>query len=75
MNTFVVHADSKTSKALITIFKAFNVSFEVQKENKKTLENESPYDPEFVKMVKNGSDEKEGIRLTDDYKKELFHDL
>ena len=49
MNTIIVHADSKVSKALITIFKALNVSYEIKKENSK--EEESPYDPEFVKMV------------------------
>lgn len=49
MNTFVVHADSKISKALIAIFKALNVSFEVKKESGKKLE--SPYDPEFVKKI------------------------
>jgi hypothetical protein len=48
MNTIIVHADSKVSKALIAIFKALNVSYEIKKENSK---EESPYDPEFVKMV------------------------
>ena len=46
MNTIIVHADSKISKALIAIFKALNVSYEINKENSK---EESPYDPEFVK--------------------------
>ena len=44
MNTIIVHADSKVSKALIAIFKALNVTYEIKKEN-------STYDPEFVKMV------------------------
>ena len=48
MNTIIVHADSKVSKALIAIFKALNVSYEIKKENSK---EERPYDPEFVKMV------------------------
>ncbi|GEM53800.1 hypothetical protein B0A58_14990 [Flavobacterium branchiophilum NBRC 15030 = ATCC 35035] len=48
MNTFIVHADSKVSKALLAIFKALNVSFEMKKDKK---EEESTYDPEFVKMV------------------------
>ena len=48
MNTIIVHADSKVSKALIAIFKALNVTYEIKKENSK---EESPYDPEFVKMV------------------------
>jgi cytochrome c556 len=48
MNTIIVHADSKVSKALIAIFKALNVSYEIKKENSK---EESPYDPEFVKKI------------------------
>ena len=48
MNTIIVHADSKISKALIAIFKALNVSYEINKENSK---EESPYDPEFVKKI------------------------
>ena len=48
MNTIIVHADSKISKALIDIFKALNVSYEIKKENSK---EESPYDPEFVKKI------------------------
>ena len=49
MNTIIVHANSKVSKALIAIFKALNVSYEIKKENYK--EEESPYDPEFVKKI------------------------
>ena len=49
MNTIIVHADLKVSKALIAIFKALNLSYEIKKEVCK--EEESPYDPEFVKMV------------------------
>ena len=49
MNTIIVHADSKVSKALVAIFKALNVSYEIKKENIK--EEESPYDPEFVKKI------------------------
>ena len=48
MNTIIVYADSKISKALIAIFKALNVSYEIKKENSK---EESPYDPEFVKKI------------------------
>ena len=48
MNTIIVHADSKVSKALIAIFKALNVTYEIKKENSK---EESPYDPEFVKKI------------------------
>ena len=55
MNTIIVHADSKVSKALIAIFKALNVTYEIKKENSK---EESPYDPEFVKKIKKASTEK-----------------
>ena len=48
MNTITVYADSKITKALIAIFKALSVSFEVKKDAKK---EDKPYDPEFVKMV------------------------
>ena len=49
MNTIIVHADLKVSKALIAIFKALNLSYEIKKEICK--EEESPYDPEFVKKI------------------------
>ena len=48
MNTITVHADSKITKALIAIFKALSVSFELKNDVKK---EDKPYDPEFVKMV------------------------
>jgi hypothetical protein len=73
MNTFIVHADSKVSKALIAIFKALNVNFEVEKTAKKT--NESPYDPEFVKMILERSESaKKGnvIEYTPELRKKWF---
>ena len=73
MNTIIVHADSKVSKALIAIFKALNVSFEVKKESSKKLE--SPYDPEFVKMVLESRKSNSRRVLDDSYKKELFGQL
>jgi hypothetical protein len=48
MNTFIVHADGKVSKALVAIFKALDVTFEIKKEQ---AEEESPYDPAFVKKI------------------------
>jgi hypothetical protein len=52
MNTFTIQADNKNSKVLIAIFKALGVSYEMKKQAKKEeTEDESPYDPEFVKMV------------------------
>ena len=72
MNTIIVHADSKVSKALIAIFKALNVSYEIKKENSK---EESPYDPEFVKMVLEARKSNSRRVLDDSYKKELFGQL
>jgi hypothetical protein len=73
MNTFIVQADSKVSKALIAIFKAMNVSFEMKKDIKK--EDKSPYDPEFVKKILEASQEKQGIMVTEEYKENLFQGL
>jgi hypothetical protein len=72
MNTIIVHADSKVSKALIALFKAMNVSFEVKKENKT---EESPYNPEFVKMVLEAKKSNNRRVLDNEYKKELFGQL
>ena len=58
MTTYIVQADSKVSRALIAIFKALNVNFEVLKKNNK--EGDSPYDPEFVKKVLRARGEKGG---------------
>lgn len=72
MNTIVVQADSKVSKALIAIFKAMNLTYEVKKSNSK---DESTYDPEFVKKVLEERNKKGGIIYDEDYKKRLFQDL
>jgi hypothetical protein len=77
MNTYIVHADSKVSKALIAIFKALNVSFEVVKKTEKDtsfseLADQNPYDPEFVKMVLKSRKSNNRRVLDDAYKKELF---
>ena len=58
MTTYIVQVDSKVSKALIAIFKALNVTFEVKKETNK--EGDSPYDPEFEKKVLRAREEKGG---------------
>ena len=72
MNTITVHADSKITKALIAIFKALNVSFELKKDVKK---EDKPYDPEFVKMILEASKSNNRRVLDDAYKKELFGQL
>ena len=72
MNTNIVHADSKISKALIAIFKALNVSYEIKKENSK---EESPYDPEFVKkIVERSENAKRGnvVEYTPELKRQWF---
>ena len=72
MNTIIVHADSKISKALIAIFKALNVSYEINKENSK---EESPYDPEFVKkIVERSENAKRGnvVEYTPELKRQWF---
>ena len=72
MNTIIVHADSKISKALIAIFKALNVSYEIKKENSK---EESPYDPEFVKKIVGRSENaKRGnvVEYTPELKRQWF---
>lgn len=73
MNTIIVHADSKVSKALVAIFKALNVSYEIKKENRK--EEESPYDPEFVKKILERSENvKKGnvVEYTAELKRQWF---
>ena len=72
MNTIIVHADSKISKALIAIFKALNVSYEIKKEDSK---EESPYDTEFVKkIVERSENAKRGnvVEYTPELKRQWF---
>lgn len=42
-----IKADNKLTKALVAIYNALNINYEIKKEKKK----DKPYDPEFVKMV------------------------
>ena len=72
MNTIIVHADSKVSKALIVIFKALNVSYEIKKENSK---EESPYDPEFVKKIVERSENAKRGNVTTIDPKDLWGSL
>ena len=73
MNTIIVHADSKVSKALIAIFKALNVSYEIKKENSK--EEESPYDAEFVKKILERSENAKRGNVTTIDPKDLWGSL
>lgn len=72
MNTITVKADNRMTKALITIFEAFGLSFDV----KKAKEKDSPYDPEFVKMIlERAENAKKGetVVYTEELKNELFN--
>ena len=49
METLIVHPDNKEQLTAMKAFmKAFKISFE---------EGKSPYDPEFVKMIKQGDED------------------
>jgi hypothetical protein len=72
MNTIIVKADNKITKALVSIFEAFGVNFEVKKDKQ---DQESPYDPEFVAMVlKRSSNAKKGeaVEYTEELKNKIF---
>jgi hypothetical protein len=45
METIIIQADAKKAKAIKDFLKAFDIAFKTSKKE------ESPYDPEFVKMV------------------------
>jgi hypothetical protein len=49
--------------------KAFDITFKASKKE------ESPYDPEFVKMVLKASKEVGSTPLTKEYKKKLFQGI
>ena len=57
METIIIYTDSKKMKALKGFLKAFHISFTVPKEE------ESPYDPEFVKKVLEASNEKGSVQI------------
>lgn len=45
METIIIQADAKKAKAIKDFLKAFDITFKTSKKE------ESPYNPEFVKMV------------------------
>lgn len=51
MNTLVIKADNKVTKLLIEICKAFGVSFEMIKGNKKQTQEKDSYDSVFVNTI------------------------
>jgi hypothetical protein len=71
MNTIVVKADHKVTKALVSIFEAFGLSFEVKKDIQSV---DHSYDPDFVNMVIKASKD-DGIVLSNEYKDDLFQGL
>jgi hypothetical protein len=77
MNTIIVKADNKLTKALIAIYNALNLSYEIKKGENEDANNKvnSPYDPDFVKMILQAKNSKGRRVLDDDYKKELFGEL
>jgi hypothetical protein len=70
METIVIQTEDKNkAKAIKDFLKAFDINF------KSELSEESPYNPEFVKKIKDRSESaREGniIEYTDELKKELF---
>lgn len=77
MNTIVIKADNKLTKALVAICKALNLTYEVKKEDASITcnEEESSYDPAFVKMVlERAESAKKGntVVFDDELRKELF---
>lgn len=59
----------KKAKAIKEFLKTFDISFKTSKKK------ESPYDPEFVKMVLKASKEEGSTLLTDEYKRKLFQGI
>ena len=53
METLIIHTEGEKLKAIKQVLKAMGIDFESKKEK-------SPYDPEFVKMVKESADERGG---------------
>ena len=69
METIIIQVEPKKKKALLEILKAFDIPFEVKKTKQES------YNPEFVKMVLEARNQKEGRVLNDEYKEELFGSL
>lgn len=65
METIIIQAEPKKTKALKEILKAFNIEFTISKKEEK------PYNPEFVKKVLEAS-KSPSIPFTEELRKELF---
>jgi response regulator RpfG family c-di-GMP phosphodiesterase len=78
MNTIIIKADNKLTKALVAICSALNLTYEVKKDEalSSVVEEEGAvYDPEFVKMVlERAESARKGntVPYTDEMRKELF---
>ena len=53
METLIIHTEGEKLKAIKQVLKAMGIDFESKKEK-------SPYDPKFVKMVKESAAERGG---------------
>jgi non-homologous end joining protein Ku len=68
METLIMQTEGKKLKAIKQLLKAMGIAFKAKKEM-------SPYNPEFVQMIKEQTKEEqqgEFVVMTEDYKKELF---
>lgn len=68
METLIIQTEGEKLKAIKQLLKVMGIAFEAKKEK-------SPYNPDFVKMIKEQSEEVqqgEFVAMTEDYKKELF---
>lgn len=54
METIIIHTEPKKMKALKSFLKAFSIPFEVKRTK------DSPYDPDFVSMVKESAANPDG---------------
>lgn len=68
METIIIQADAKKAKAIKEFLKAFDITFKTSKKE------ESPYDPEFVKIVLKASKEEGSTPLTKEYKRNYFRE-
>ena len=60
MNTFIIQADNKISKVLVTLCKALDLSFEIKKEK------ESPYNSDFVEKILKRSESRKTVKINSD---------
>lgn len=77
METIVIQTDIKKAKAIKHFLEAFDVSFSSEASDKSTNSEKSPYNPEFVKKIRERQKSaREGnvVEYTEELRKELFGD-